>query len=116
MPTIHLTTTPDLPENASVPQILEALVAELSTIETVPPAAVKAFHTLAMVWVMGEGGPAGFASCQIAVLAGRPESIRVEIAERLHAVMKERFSQSLASGEVGITLEVREMEKATYRK
>jgi 5-carboxymethyl-2-hydroxymuconate isomerase len=116
MPHIILETTSDLPENANVPDILEALVAKLSSLETIDPKSVKAYHTLRMVWSMGDGAPPGFAHCVVAIITGRDESLRKKIADEMYAVLKAQFTQSLEHGEVGITLELREMDKETYRK
>lgn len=116
MPHIILETTSDLPENANVPDILEALVAKLAAMETIESKSIKAYHTLRMVWCMGDGAPDGFAHCTVAILTGRPEALRKKIADEMYAVLKEHFGQSLELGEVGLTLELREMDAATYRK
>jgi 5-carboxymethyl-2-hydroxymuconate isomerase len=116
MPHIILETTSDLPENANVPDILEALVEKLSAIETIDSKSVKAYHTLRMVWSMGEDAPGGFAHCTVAILSGRPENLKTKIADDMYSVLKEHFGQSLDLGEVGLTLELREMDAATYRK
>jgi 5-carboxymethyl-2-hydroxymuconate isomerase len=52
----------------------------------------------------------------VAVLAGRPEELRVRIADAMFEALKAAFAQSAASGEVNLTLEVREMARGTYRK
>jgi 5-carboxymethyl-2-hydroxymuconate isomerase len=116
MPHIILETTSDLPENANVPDILEALVAKLSSIETIDAKSIKAYHTLRMVWSMGEGAPSGFAHCTVAIVTGREEALRKKISDEMYAVLRQEFAQSLEHGEVGITLELREMNKDTYRK
>lgn len=116
MPHIILETTADLPENANVPDILDALVAKLSSIESVDSKAVKGYHTLRSVWAMGNGAPPGFAHCTVAVLSGRPEELRKKMSDEMYAVLQEHFTASLELGEVGLTLEIREMDKATYRK
>ena len=116
MPHIILETTADLPENANVPDILEALVAKLSSIESVDSKAVKAYHTLRSVWAMGDGAPPGFAHCTVMVLSGRPEDLRKKMADQMYALLREHFAQSLELNEVGLTLELREMDAATYRK
>lgn len=116
VPTIHLQTSADLPENTSISDILEALVATLSLIESIDPKAVKAYHTLRSVWVMGSGAQPGFAACEVAVLAGRSEELRVKIADMMFAALRSAFAQSASAGEISLTLEVREMDKPTYRK
>ena len=116
MPHIHLETTSDLEENAKLPDILEALTLELCKHETIASKAVKAYRTLRSVWVMGEGAPAGFAHCEVAVLEGRPQDLKQQIAAAMMKVMQEQFSESISSGAVSVTLELREMEKDTYQK
>ena len=116
MPHIHLETTSDLEENAKLPDILEALTDELSRHETIASKAVKAYHTLGSVWVMGEGAPAGFAHCEVAVLNGRPVELRQQIAVAMMEIMREQFAESIANGAVSLTLELREMDKETYQK
>ena len=38
------------------------------------------------------------------------------MADGLYRVLVDAFRESLSAGEVGVTLELREMEKATYRR
>ena len=116
MPHIHLETTADLPENANIPDILEALVEKLCEFETIDPASVNAYHLLRSNWHMGKGAPAGFAHCTVAIVTGRPPELRKGIADGMYAELRRHFSMSLEDREVGITLELREMEKETYRK
>jgi 5-carboxymethyl-2-hydroxymuconate isomerase len=116
MPHIHLETTGNLSENVQIEEILARLTEALCRFETIDPASVKAYHTLRTTWVMGEGAPQGFAHCGISVLAGRPEELRARIADALYQELVASFSDSLATGDAGLTLEVREMNPATYRK
>ncbi|CAN5436568.1 hypothetical protein BH11ARM2_BH11ARM2_31280 [soil metagenome] len=116
MPHIHLQTSADLHENGDVPQILQRLVETLSVIESVKPAAVKAYHTLRSNWIVGEGHPEGFAHVEVAVLEGRSEAWRVGVADAMFAAMLECFAMSLEGGDVAATPEVREMAGATYRR
>ncbi len=116
MPQIFLETTANLEENAVIPDILEALVATLSKFETVDPAAVKAFHGLRMTWEMGLGAPAGFVQCQVSVLTGRPLELRQRIADEIINVLQNAFRVSIDEHEASITVEIREMERETFRK
>jgi 5-carboxymethyl-2-hydroxymuconate isomerase len=116
MPHIILETTSDLPENANVPDILEDLAAKLSSLESIDSKSVKAYHTLRSVWCMGAGAAPGFAHCTVAIVTGRDEALKKKIADAMYSVMQLHFAQSLEHGEVGITLELREMNKETYRK
>lgn len=116
MPHIHLETTADLPENAHIPDILEALVAKLSGYETIQSASVKAYHLLRSNWHMGEGAPAGFCHCTVAIMTGRPLELRKSISAGMYAELKSHFEMSLENQEVSITLELREMDADTYMK
>jgi 5-carboxymethyl-2-hydroxymuconate isomerase len=116
MPHIHLETTADLPENADVPEILSALVDCLSGFDTIESKSIKAYHLLRSNWQMGEGAPGGFAHCTVAILAGRELELRKLISDAMFTVLKNSFAMSLENNEVSLTLEVREMDKETYRK
>ena len=116
MPHIHLETTADLPENANIPDILEALVERLCKFETIDPASVKAYHLLRSNWHMGKGAPAGFAHCTVAIMSGRSLDLRKKIAEGMYAELRSHLAMSLDNNEVAMTLEVREMERETYCK
>jgi 5-carboxymethyl-2-hydroxymuconate isomerase len=116
MPHIRLDTTADIQENAELPEILQDLVAELARHETIQPASIKAYHTLRPVWITGQGAPEGFIHCEIAILTGRPLDVRSEIAKGIESVLRHHFAASLASGDAGLTVEVREMDRETYIK
>ncbi len=116
MPHIHLLTSANLVENVDLPDILRRLVAELSVQDSVESSAVKAYHSLFHTWAMGEGAPAGFAHCRVYLLTGRTPELRGRIAEAMFAQMRQVFQDSLAHGEVGVTVEIREMDRETYRK
>lgn len=91
--------------------LLTDLVAELCRHETVDPKAVKAYVRPTEGAVFGEGHPGAFVHVTACLLAGRPEELRCQIADGLLAVLQSRFGP-----EVGLTCEVREMDRATYRK
>jgi len=116
MPHIHLETTSDLPENADVPDILEALVAQLSVQESVSSASVKAYHSLRSVWAVGEGHRPGIAHCTVMILTGRSTELKAKIADAMFETLRAQFAASLDAEEVAVTLELREMAADTYRK
>jgi 5-carboxymethyl-2-hydroxymuconate isomerase len=115
MPHIHLETTADLHENADVPEILEALIGALVTVESINPATVKAYHTLLKNWHVGEGHPAGFAHLTLEILSGRPPDLKAKLADTVFAELQARFAYSRENEDGKITLEIREMDAATYR-
>jgi len=116
MPHIHLETTADLHENGAIPDILEALVAELCKYDTIGAPSVKAYHSLRSNWVMGEGAPPGFAHCTVMILAGRPPELKKKIAAGMFEAMKSHFDMSMENNEISLTLEIRDMDKDTYHK
>jgi 5-carboxymethyl-2-hydroxymuconate isomerase len=114
MPHIHLETTSDLYENGDIPDILEALVAELARQPSVRAETIKAYHSLRSVWAVGEGHPPGIAHCTVKVLSGRSTEVRAAMAASLLDLLRQRFSISLDSGEVRVSIEIREMDSETY--
>lgn len=111
MPHIHLQTTGNV-HGPTIEECLEALVACLCSFDSINSAAVKAYHSLRPVWVMGSGAPEGFVSCQVSLLNGRDEVLRKKIADAMYSVLCDLYSEEDAA----ITLEIREMDAATYRK
>ena len=116
MPHILLDTTANIQENAELPEILQDLVAELARHETIQPESIKAYHTLRPVWVTGTGAPEGFIHCEVAILAGRPLELRRAISQGIESVLRHHFAASLESGDAGLTVEIREMDRETYVK
>ncbi|HVL39320.1 MAG TPA: hypothetical protein VM328_08005 [Fimbriimonadaceae bacterium] len=114
MPHILLETSADLLENDSIPQILEDLVAVLGRQATIEAQRIKARHALRSNWVMGAGGPKGFAHCACSLIGGRDAELRRAIGQSLFEVMKDCFRDSLAQNEVSLTVEIREMDPDTY--
>jgi 5-carboxymethyl-2-hydroxymuconate isomerase len=92
--------------------LLRALVDELCSHETVDPRAVKAYLRPAEAAAFGEGHPAAFVHVTACLLAGRPEDLRCRIADGLLATLR----RSYPDGSVGLTCEVRDLDRATYRK
>lgn len=96
--------------------ILAGLVAGLCQFETIDTKAVKGYLRVAEDWVMGEGAPPNFAHLTVCVLDGRDPALLSRISDGLYSQMKTAFQESMADGAVGLTLEVREMNPACYRK
>ena len=114
MPHIHLETTADLQENAHIPDILEALVSELCRHETIKSDTVKAYHSMRSNWVVGHGHPAGIAHCTVSILTGRPLELRKSIATGIAEALRQCFAEALSANEVGLTVELREMDAESY--
>lgn len=116
MPHIFLQTTSDVVENQDIVDILEKLVARLSTFDTIGSHAIKAYHSLSHTWLIGSGGPNGFIHCEVAILDGRDSALKKQITDGMYEELLECFHASRDSKEAGITLELREMDRETYRK
>ena len=114
MPHLQLELSRDLAANCPVDDILQALVDELAGRVTVDPKSVKAYARIADQWAMGPGAPAGFVHLTVCVLEGRTREWESETSDALYRLMTERLG-TLANG-ASVTLELRRMEAATYRK
>ncbi|MCC7436113.1 MAG: hypothetical protein IT363_15665 [Methanoregulaceae archaeon] len=116
MPHLKLDATSNVLELGEMPEILRELVAELCRHETIDPASVKAYFHEQRVWTMGEGARPGFVHLEVAVLDGRPLELKQAIAQGMRGVLERCFARSIAEGLVGFTIEVRDMDRATYVK
>ncbi|WP_309709918.1 hypothetical protein [Armatimonas sp.] len=54
--------------------------------------------------------------CQVSVLTGRPLELRQRIADEIINVLQNAFRVSIDEHEASITVEIREMERETFRK
>jgi 5-carboxymethyl-2-hydroxymuconate isomerase len=111
---LHLETTADLPENADIPDILEALCQTLVTEMEVDPGQTRACHTLRSVWYVGQGAPPAFVHLTVAVLSDSAQYWRSMAARRLLHVLLEHFRASIDAHEANVTVEVRETDVASY--
>ncbi len=116
MPHIHLETTPGLVEETRTNEILRALVARLCAFPTIVSPGVKGYASVYDRTAIGEGGAPGFIHLRVEILAGRGPSLVQEIADGMYAELKAQFSVSLTAGAAKATMELREMNSATYRK
>lgn len=116
MPHLKLDASSNLLELGNLPEILRQLVAEFCRHETIDPASVKAYFREQGVWAMGEGARPGFVHLEVAVLDGRPIELKQAIAQGMRGVLERCFARSIAEGLVGLTIEIRDMDRATYVK
>jgi 5-carboxymethyl-2-hydroxymuconate isomerase len=114
MPHIHVHVSKGIAPHLNAERLLTTLAETLAGIETIRPEAVKAYLSVYENYAVGEGHPPEFAHCAVAILEGRPSDLRAEISDKLYLEFRRLLSD--VGMEVGITLEVREMAKDTYRK
>ncbi|MBX3107853.1 MAG: hypothetical protein KF743_01600 [Fimbriimonadaceae bacterium] len=111
MPHIQVDHSPDFDPSPLLP----LLTTELSAIESVDPAAVKAYCRPAAAFSPGTGAPKGFIHLSVCVLAGRPGSVLAQMADRLDSVAR-TYLAGRVPYPMSLTLEIREMDPQTYRK
>jgi 5-carboxymethyl-2-hydroxymuconate isomerase len=116
VPHIRLMTSANLPENEQADAILRRLVEVLSGIETIDPAAIKAYHAKYETWAMGEGACPGFIHCEIALLTGRSTALRQIMGAAFEKTLQELFVGSISNGLAVVNVEVRELDIDTYRR
>ena len=111
MPHIHLRGSESLKEQ-TLDNALVALTKCLSECETIASESIKAYWTHHPRFAMVENAPRGFLHCEVSILAGRPNELRNQIADLMYETLKDSFGDT----ELSLTFELREMDKATYRK
>lgn len=116
MPHLKLDVSSNVLAGTDISTVLNQLVAELSRHETIDPASVKAYCREHSVWAMGQGARAGFIHLEVAILDGRPVDLKQRIAQGMRGVLESAFATALADGTAGLTIEVRDMDRATYVK
>lgn len=65
---------------------------------------------------MGNGARPGFIHCTVQILTGRSEELRGRMADALFQHLQVRFQDSLAKGLTEVSLEIREMDRETFRR
>lgn len=116
MPHLQLEVSANIADRNRLDKILAELTEVFSEQETVDPKAVKAYARIAEHWAMGEGAPSQFIHLTVCILAGRTPDHLSQISDRLYHQMKVCFQESTAFGTASLTLEIREMNPAYYRK
>jgi 5-carboxymethyl-2-hydroxymuconate isomerase len=114
MPHIHLNTSGNI--DGDMRAVLRGLADALASFETVSTSDIKAYHSRYEIWEMGEGAPRGFVHCTLSMLSGRPPELKGKIASEMYALLKGQYAEGVGSGEIGVTLELREMDRDTYMK
>jgi 5-carboxymethyl-2-hydroxymuconate isomerase len=115
MPHVVLEYTATLPSSVVASALSKAheLVGATPTID---PAAVKSRAYPATFFHVGtEHGHASYMHLQVALLAGRETELLAALADRLHAMLQD-VAGVLTNTHCALTVEIREMNAATYRK
>jgi 5-carboxymethyl-2-hydroxymuconate isomerase len=116
MPHLVLEYSADLP----VPIDFDALFARLHAAledEGFPPAAIKSRALRCDTVRIGRALPgAVFAHLTVGIFGGRDLEMRRRISDRLLALLREAFAMAWAERPCDLTVDVREIERATYGK
>lgn len=110
MPHLIVESSPGLIDNKIV--FLGALVERFSAFDTITPSDVKARFHEAQDFVIGAGGKSSFLHLSMNIMEGRELDLKKDMADALFAILKSH----VADQDVNVTLELREMDRATYRK
>lgn len=66
---------------------------------------------------IADGAPHhAFVHCEVGILSGRNQEMREKLSEKLIGVLKDEFQDSLHERHCIVSLEVRELDRDTYRK
>lgn len=110
MPHLIVESSPGLIENKAA--LLSSLVARFSEFDTITPSDVKARFYEAQDFAIGTGGKASFLHLSLHLMEGRDLDLKKSMSDALFAILKSH----VGAQDVNVTLELREMDRATYRK
>src|SRR5690606_11640743 len=116
MPHLQLELSANLLELPQLDNILNYLVVAFSTCPTVDPAAIKAYARIHDHFKTGAGARPGFAHLTVCLLTGRDTPTKIQISETMKNEMIRQFTLSQEQELAGITVEIRDMDRETYRK
>ncbi len=116
MPHIRMLVTSNAIQDAYIPAVLSELVKTLAGFETIDSKSIKAYCRDLPQWSMGEGATEGFVHVEVCILSGRDLALRKTIAEWMEKVLRTHYQAAINEGRVGVTVELREMDRETYQK
>lgn len=110
MPHLVVEASPGVIENKVA--FLDTLVSKFSSFETITASDVKSRFYEVSDFVIGLGGKDGFLHLEIDIMEGRELAIRTLMVEDMFALLRSQVK----SESINVTLELREMTRAHYRK
>jgi 5-carboxymethyl-2-hydroxymuconate isomerase len=117
MPHLTLEHSDNLPATVDVPAVLRRLHETLGALGPYRPAHIRSRAVARDTFVVGDGAPgAVFAHVEVAILSGRDPEVRRGTGESLLVVLREGFAAVYADRPCSLSVEVREMERATYAR
>lgn len=117
MPHLVLEYSDDLPAPVDFDALFARLHAELAAAGPFPLAAIKSRAVPHRVCRVGAGEPGSvFAHLTLEILSGRDLEQRRRLGELLLGILREAFARAWDERPCDLTVDVREMERATYAK
>ena len=117
MPHLRLEHSDNLVGTLNPRELFTQLHAVLITLETFNPVDLKSRCLPVHDAQVGDGsGNSSFAHLEVSLLAGRDVSVRQRVAHLCLRAMEAHFAAALTSQDCQLSVEVREMERASYAK
>lgn len=117
MPHLTLEHSAPLPVPIQTREVLAALHAALASLDLFAIEEIKSRAVEHHLTYVGRGAPeAVFVHLTVAILAGRDPSTRQRIADICFVALQAQFAELLRLHPCDLTVEIREMERETYRK
>ncbi len=117
MPHLTLEYSNNLPAPVDFGALFARLHATLAETGPFPLAQIKSRAVPLDVFRVGAGAPESvFVHLTVAILTGRDDEQRRRIGERLVQILREAFARAWDERPCDITVDVREMPRATYAK
>ena len=117
MPHLTLEYSAPVPISISIPEVLARLHAALEPLDLFAIEEIKSRAVPHALTYVGRGAPESvFLHLTVAILSGRDLATRQRIADTCVASLQESLADLLRRHPCDVTVEIREMQRETYRK
>lgn len=117
MPHLVLELSDNLPDRPDLQALLLELHAALVATGAFAREDIRSRVVHHATFAVADGAPErGFVALEIRILDGRSDEVKAAAADGALAVLERAFPKSLAERPVGFSVEVREMERGSYRR
>ena len=117
MPHLTLEITDNVPAPLELPATLNRLNRAIVATGLFEDRDVKGRAVVHSAYAVGVDAPdRGFVALTLEILAGRDREVRSRLADDLMAVLERDFARAAEGGRVGFSVQVREMDRESYRR
>jgi len=117
MPHLTLEITDNVPGPLELPATLNRLNRAIVATGLFEDRDVKGRAVVHSAYAVGVDAPdRGFVALTLEILAGRDREVRSRLADDLMAVLERDFARAAEGGRVGFSVQVREMDRESYRR